>query len=280
MINEREYSKTGITPHWKEVIDLREIYVLLTYQCNANCPYCIESKVHTPGLMTKENFERALEFAKERNLNTVFLHGGEPTVHPNVVDFAKMTSEAGLSGKMFTNGIKKDTIKQLDGILDLIFISYRGDYSLEYNQNDFKSLLVLYAGVTEDAFPTLESLREFIAKAKQTGMTISLHTLNPVNQWAYEHQYVPYLEKMFLELPDDEIYCSENKVSFDIDGVSIRLSNKSLNPAHIKYSMDPFGEIHERFNRGTPLITKNIELEEKLAIANEKVKRLIKDPRH
>lgn len=85
---------------------------------------------------------------------------------------------------MFTNGIEKEKIKEMDGILDTIFISYRGDYSLMYNQTEWKSPLVLYTYVTEEIFPTLESLKDFFAKAKKTGMTIKVHTLNPVNQWA------------------------------------------------------------------------------------------------
>lgn len=209
------YSKSWIVPHWKEAIDLRELFVLLYHQCNQNCPFCIEPKLH------KEEF---------------------------------ITKEAGFLVKMFTNGIEKEKVKEMDGILDTIFISYRGDYSLMYNQTEWKSPLVLYTYVTEEMFPTLESLKDFFAKAKKTGMTIKVHTLNPVNQWAYDHQYVSYLEKIFLELPDDEIYCVLNKVSFDLDGIRIRMANKSLNPAHLKYSMDPNGETHERFDRGTPKI--------------------------
>lgn len=273
------YSKSGIVPHWKEAIDLRELFVLLTYQCNQNCPFCIEPKLHKEGFITTENFKKALVFAEEKGLKTIYLHGGEPTIHPNVVEFAKMAKEAGFLVKMFTNGIEKEKIKEMDGILDTIFISYRGDYSLMYNQTEWKSPLVLYTYVTEEIFPTLESLKDFFAKAKKTGMTIKVHTLNPVNQWAYDHQYVSYLEKIFLEIPDDEIYCVLNKVSFDLDGIRIIMANKSLNPAHLKYSMDSNGETHEQFDRGTPKIVKNDELEKKLAIADEKVRRLREIPK-
>ena len=50
----------------------------------------------------------------------MFLHGGEPSIHPNVVDFAKTAKENGFLVKMFTNGIAKNRIKKLDGILDEI----------------------------------------------------------------------------------------------------------------------------------------------------------------
>lgn len=272
------YSKSGIVPHWKEAVDLREMFVLLTYQCNQNCPFCIEPKLHREGFLSTENFKKALVYAKEKGLTTIYLHGGEPTLHPNVVLFAQLAKDAGFLVKMFTNGIEKETIKKLDGILDTIFISYRGEYSLSYKQSEWKTPLVLYTYVTEDEFPTAESLKAFFVRANATGMTVKVHTLNPINQYAYDHQYVSYLEEAFLELPDDEIYCVLNKVSFDWNGVRIRLANKSLNPEHLKFSMDPTGQVHEHFDRGTPKIVKNDELERKLAIANEKVKRLLKPP--
>ena len=41
---------------------------------------------------------------------------------------------------------------------------------------------------------------------------------------------------MFMELPDDEVYCASNKVMLAFEGVGIRLTNKSLNPSHLKYT--------------------------------------------
>ena len=54
---------------------------------------------------------------------------------------------------------------------------------------------------------------------------------------------------MFMELPDDEVYCASNKVMLAFEGVGIRLTNKSLNPSHLKYSMTLSGEIQTNFKR-------------------------------
>ena len=54
---------------------------------------------------------------------------------------------------------------------------------------------------------------------------------------------------MFMELTDDEGYCARNKVMLAFEGVGIRLTNKSLNPSHLKYSMTPSGEIQTNFKR-------------------------------
>ena len=85
----RQKLKCGITPHPLEDEDLRQIYFLITYACNKNCPYCIEPNVHLGKYMTEESFVNAMYVAKSLDFNTLFLHGGEPTVHPDVVKFAE-----------------------------------------------------------------------------------------------------------------------------------------------------------------------------------------------
>lgn len=50
------------------------------------------------------------------------------------------------------------------------------------------------------------------------------------------------------------------------------MSNKSLNPLHLKYSMDPYGEIKSNFERHFEEITKSKDMEE-LANNRENAKR-------
>lgn len=174
---------------------------------------------------------------------------------------------------MFTNGIAIDRIRQLDGILDEIIFSYRDEYSL-HNQREWNTPLSLQVLVTQEEFPTLEDLREFIMEKSAMGMKLRIHTLNPVNQYSYDHQYVTYLEDMFLELPDDEIFCASNKVMLAYEGVGIRLTNKSLNPTHLKYSITPSGEIQTNFKRNFDEIVRNDKMEALLQKSQEKLMRL------
>ena len=75
-------NRSGIVTHPREIMDLRELFVILTYNCNANCECCIERNVHQKGIISDESFDKALSFAKEKGLTSIFLHGGEPTLHP------------------------------------------------------------------------------------------------------------------------------------------------------------------------------------------------------
>ena len=79
---------------------------------------------------------------------------------------------------------------------------------------------------------------------------------------------------MFNNLPDEQILCASNKAMFRIDGVGIRMSNKSLNPSHLKYSMTPTGEINSNFERHFDEIVKNEQLEKLLSVSKEKLDRL------
>ena len=65
--------RSGIITHPREIMDLRELFVILTYHCNGNCEYCIERNVHQKGMLSDENFEKALTFAKEKGLTTIIL---------------------------------------------------------------------------------------------------------------------------------------------------------------------------------------------------------------
>lgn len=274
-MNAEKKKNNQITVHPRERLDLNEFFALLTYRCNAQCNFCIESRVHENKFLSHEDFVRALIFAKEHDLPNFFLHGGEPTVHPNIVNFAKMAKGEAFKVQMFTNGINFNKLRELDGIVDEINISYRGKQSLRFRQSEWTSHLSLQVLVTESSFPTLNELIEFVQYARETtGMIVDVNTLNPVNQDAYNDQYVSYLEEMFLELPDDAIFCTSNKATFELNGTNVRLGNKNLNPGHIKYSMSPDGVIHDRFARKLDLIKKDSYMESQLMKSQEKVQRL------
>ena len=265
-----------IRKHPRELHDLQEFFCLLTKQCNSNCEFCIERKVHTGGFMSKENFISSVNFAKEHGLCNFFLHGGEPTMHPDIVDFARIAKNAGLTVKMFTNGKKVEVLRQLDGIVDEFKISYRGSESMQFIQSKWKTKLALEVLVTETEFPTLDSLLTFRAYARNTtGMSVYANTMNPVNQGAYDLQYVSYLEELFLSTPIDDIFCTSNKATFILpDGTRARLGNKYLNPNHMKFSMTPDGVIHDHFERHFEVIEHNSDLDEKLSLADEKLEQL------
>ncbi|MBL8609538.1 MAG: radical SAM protein [Myxococcales bacterium] len=63
----------------------------ITNHCNLECPICIVQNRHNYN-MTKEEFGRILDglVAKEGNIETINLSGGEPTLHPDFMDLLDM----------------------------------------------------------------------------------------------------------------------------------------------------------------------------------------------
>lgn len=245
----RQKLKCGIIPHPLENEDLRQIYFLLTYACNKACPYCIEPNVHSREYMNEEKFITGMQIAKQLDMKILYLHGGEATVHRNVVRYAELAKAEGFQVNIFTNGIRQDVLEQLDGIVDEIRFSY--EPGLEFmlkDQTMWKSRIKLYLMATTKSYPTKEHLMNVVERALSLGMGVKIRTLNPSNPYAYKYQFVPYLHRPLFEMPKEKIFCDGNKIAYRMEnGVIVRLGNMQLNPGHLKYSVDPKGVLHSRF---------------------------------
>ncbi|MEE9213745.1 MAG: radical SAM protein [Thermodesulfobacteriota bacterium] len=83
--------------------------ILLTTQCNRSCPYCFAkremSDSASDNLMSWENLIYIADFLKASERWRVSLLGGEPTSHPECVDFILYLLERGFDITVFTNGM-------------------------------------------------------------------------------------------------------------------------------------------------------------------------------
>lgn len=93
--------------------------ILLTRECNRNCPYCFAKERMSsrgnptalnvaPLAISKADFSRAIEFAKNSGEERVGVLGGEPSLHPEFFDLLTIALEAGLRTTVFTNALWKD----------------------------------------------------------------------------------------------------------------------------------------------------------------------------
>jgi len=94
----------------------------ITTKCNLACPACFtESSPHATQYLPLENVVRAVETAIEREsgrLDVVMLSGGEPTVHPQIVDIIKRLAALPITRILLnTNGIR---LASDDGLLSFL----------------------------------------------------------------------------------------------------------------------------------------------------------------
>ena len=70
------------------------VNIFLTDQCNRRCPFCylnnwVTNDEKTAHHMTLKDLRTLIRWLKKSKINKVKLAGGEPMLHPNLIDFVK-----------------------------------------------------------------------------------------------------------------------------------------------------------------------------------------------
>lgn len=89
-------------------------HIMLTKACNLNCPYCFANEFvnKCKEEITMENFNKAKDFLLSSGGSHIGFIGGEPTVHPLILDFMENVIEDKRVRQctIFTNGLNFDKI--------------------------------------------------------------------------------------------------------------------------------------------------------------------------
>ena len=83
-------------------------WVRLSYDCNNHCTFCLDSNAHDGTMRGTQDIKVQIVEGRKRGANRLILSGGEPTMHPNFLDFVKLGKMAGYpkiqtvtNGRMF-----------------------------------------------------------------------------------------------------------------------------------------------------------------------------------
>ena len=92
--------------------------IKITFKCNNHCDFCAQgNKRDTVTQMTKEQVEKDLLDAASKGADSAVFTGGEPTLHPQLLDFVKFARSHGYRYiQVQTNGrtfLYKDFIEKL-----------------------------------------------------------------------------------------------------------------------------------------------------------------------
>src|SRR5213596_137647 len=101
----REFSGYNIVESAKRLLDRKPLQCSLyvTDQCNLDCAYCTEydnSRPH-PSL---DDLKKWIRKIRELGTMRIALVGGEPLVHPNIVELVRYCGELGFATSLTTNG--------------------------------------------------------------------------------------------------------------------------------------------------------------------------------
>jgi len=70
-------------------------WVRLTFDCNNRCIFCLDSDTHDGEIRAREEVKQQILDGRKKGAQRLILSGGEPTIHPNYVDFIKLGNSAG-----------------------------------------------------------------------------------------------------------------------------------------------------------------------------------------
>ena len=119
-----------VTQHEAAAHDARN-WVRLTYECNDRCIFCLDSDTHDGEIRTPAEVRDQILDGRQKGATRLILSGGEPTIHPNFVDFVRLGRLAGYpkvqtvtNGRMFQ--YREFLTKCIDAGLDEITFSIHG----------------------------------------------------------------------------------------------------------------------------------------------------------
>lgn len=83
---------------------IANFWVLSNTECQINCTYC-QTEIRRPFYenMTRENFTALLN---RKNLPKLSISGGEPALHPSIMDFFRDAAARGITPQIATNGVE------------------------------------------------------------------------------------------------------------------------------------------------------------------------------
>jgi MoaA/NifB/PqqE/SkfB family radical SAM enzyme len=86
-------------------------WVRLTFDCNDHCVFCLDALAHDGTVRSREEVKDQILDGRRNGATRLILSGGEPTIHPNYVDFIRLGAMAGYrkiqtvtNGRLFAYG--------------------------------------------------------------------------------------------------------------------------------------------------------------------------------
>lgn len=133
--------------------------LILTRTCNRKCSYCFAldltgKNVSAPLHIDRDTFDKALDLADRSRAAEIRILGGEPTLHPDFIEYVTSALNRGLAVKIFTNGlIPKQVVTFLSGCDDhqihfLVNVNQESTYTGRQWQTLCQNLELLGSKVT------------------------------------------------------------------------------------------------------------------------------------
>jgi len=168
--------------------------IRVTQECNKKCPFCVDEYRGEQGYISLDNIRKAINFAKSEQIADILFMGGEPTLHPEIIEIAKTVKEEGFKTILTTNYSKPDIVKALDEHIDCFNVSFYNQKVLP-NPKDFKADLTLNVLLFQGGIDSKKKLDNFIKKYGHK-YHLKFATLIACNEWSAQRQHLAFLDTL------------------------------------------------------------------------------------
>lgn len=176
------------------------IFLVVTHECNRNCAFCVDLQRGKREYISLEDVKKACEYCVSNNVKTVTVLGGEPTLHPEIIDICTMLKHYDLYVVMTTNYSDPEIVRLLDKweLVDSFNISHYNQEQLP-NAKDFRADLTLSKLLFKGGIDNKEKLDAFINKYQDQFDDIKFSTLTDINNFTHENKDVPFLNDLPID---------------------------------------------------------------------------------
>jgi molybdenum cofactor biosynthesis enzyme MoaA len=143
-------------------------WVRLTFDCNDRCVFCLDADAHDGTVRARDDDKRQIRAGRRAGATRLILSGGEPTIHPDYVDFIRLGRLAGYrkiqtvtNGRMFA--YDDFLARCLDAGLSEITFSLHGPNARVHDA------LVGTRGAFEEE---MKGMRNALARRERTGLPV------------------------------------------------------------------------------------------------------------
>ena len=140
---------------------------IVTWHCNLRCTNCSSGSPFQP-----HRDDDLSIFVRDLNLLGKYVHtpyirliGGEPLIHPQIIDYLKEIKKAGYKSNVATNGLKIPSMPdEFFELVDMVSLSVYANNNINYEKiiNKLEQTGVCWRNVTDvDAVHTFESMQKY-----------------------------------------------------------------------------------------------------------------------
>lgn len=186
---------------------------VLTHQCNRDCPFCIDQYRGRDEFMTESVFEHLLGYARGAGVKEILFVGGEPLLHPNIVEYAKRVKDLGFTLILTTSGHDMDLLSKLGKICDHVNLSNYGANLTELRYGMFRNRPTVSTLLWKGRFETKRALDNYI-KFWDIYADMKFKTMEDCTDWTHQNLDVSDLLGWITDKDTEYFYMFDEVKSF------------------------------------------------------------------